>query len=301
MSQHSNQSNPKHTKGNTMNTNDPNKTSGGSPPNEPTSLTKSLNLIPGRVYTLTRDIKEDKGRDKKGRNRGQKVVARAGERFLYEVQGTQWQVLRNLGKGAGFHGRNKISPDVVAALAEASHDVHSILMSSGAGRDYEGVLQQLLTSGLISTEQLLATAKFYCDHFDALVEDEDRVRDEALRALAKGAARLANENDFSSRRGTYAIKDDEEVGSGLVCYYDNNPYSDNPTGREHELALIIAQLEEQGVDLAARATYPDTGADAGYTVVLIFRDAFTEQDDRVAKVKAVAESVLGKSLTEVAS
>lgn len=95
-----------------------------------------------------------------------------------------------------------------------------------------------------------------------------------MMAFAARYAADAHENNFSSRRGL-------EVFRGVLCYYNNNPFTVGQEGgapydasrdwmRKMELALIRTWLAAQKFEVLAEASYPPAGAEgAGYTTAMI--------------------------------
>jgi transcriptional regulator with XRE-family HTH domain len=82
---------------------------------------------------------------------------------------------------------------------------------------------------------------------------------------ARNFAQDACENHFSSRRGVWIIED-----LGVLCLYNNNPYSQYPTLRDEELAEFRRRMKAEGIKELAYATYPPEGEeDAGYTYAML--------------------------------
>lgn len=98
------------------------------------------------------------------------------------------------------------------------------------------------------------------------------------KALAEFYAKDANENYFSSRRGTWYLAD-----IGKVCMYNNNPYAVDATLRDKETKVFLKHLRSLGIDCLAQASYPPAGSEsAGYTYALIL-NAGEADLDKIAK------------------
>ena len=106
-------------------------------------------------------------------------------------------------------------------------------------------------------------------------------------------ARHANEEIFSSRRGTYPfIVDDDEDGESVLCIYNNNPYAVNATLRDDETNRFREWLRSERITELGYATYPEDGEDAGYSFAM-FVDVPGDDDDAVGKVRDQLHKVTG--------
>jgi len=89
----------------------------------------------------------------------------------------------------------------------------------------------------------------------------------------------ASENHFESRRGIYPMTLWDSVSfGGVLCIYNNNPYSAGSHFREEETARIRAWLHEQKIEELGYATYPPDGEEAGYTYAMLIRADQDKQD-----------------------
>src|SRR5262245_21641170 len=87
--------------------------------------------------------------------------------------------------------------------------------------------------------------------------------------IARGAAKEAHEEMFSSRRGFY------EIEGGRVLIYNNNPYSGDESLRDREMARTLAILEGRGAEFLAEAYYPE-GTRYTMTMLLLVPDGVAD-------------------------
>jgi hypothetical protein len=96
--------------------------------------------------------------------------------------------------------------------------------------------------------------------------------------VARGAAREAHEQNFSSRRGVYALSDAPDT----VVVYDNNPIPE----RDGEHAALLTATQAR---VLAQASWPEGGPSAGYTAAWVLRGP-----DALARVRrAWGQAVAG--------
>jgi hypothetical protein len=82
--------------------------------------------------------------------------------------------------------------------------------------------------------------------------------------LARHEAQVNHDSNFPSRRGIYHFEDLD-----VLLVYNNNPWADDPERRERETTAFREVLEKNGIKELAYATYPLTGADAGYSYAMV--------------------------------
>ena len=104
---------------------------------------------------------------------------------------------------------------------------------------------------------------------------------------AQEMARKAFEDFFPSRRGVWFL---DELG--VLCVYNNSPYSDGPKRRDQETTTFRRWLKKEGIREHAYATYPEAGEDAGYTYAMLL-DAGA---DRLQEVIDALHSILMDSV-----
>lgn len=87
--------------------------------------------------------------------------------------------------------------------------------------------------------------------------------------IAKDAARVVHRDHHATHRDVFLLNVDGFDGPDRVVVIDNHPWSDNSTRRDRTFAVLSESLKQQGIKVLARASYPTTGEDAGYTVALV--------------------------------
>jgi hypothetical protein len=67
-------------------------------------------------------------------------------------------------------------------------------------------------------------------------------------------------------------------------YYNNHPFASDPRLRPRMLEAARARLRAEGIGTLAEASYPESGDEEGYTVVILFDAPTEDQQMRVVDV-----------------
>jgi hypothetical protein len=102
-----------------------------------------------------------------------------------------------------------------------------------------------------------------------------------LDEVARDAACFAHLIEFQSHRGCYPLK----VPEGMVLIlYNNAPYRAGREYRARELVRIRQRIDQLGLKEEAFATFPVSGAKAGYTYALVVSPWSMDAQAKVAQV-----------------
>jgi hypothetical protein len=90
--------------------------------------------------------------------------------------------------------------------------------------------------------------------------------DSECSEVALKHAKEAYTEDFSTRFGTRPVK---ELRPHRLCFFNNNPYKQEPTLADKHRKEFLRRLAEIGIADLAFAEYPDRGPEEGYSYSII--------------------------------